>query len=438
MVICILGANVRRMIKAFNSARFLGLIDQAAISAFNFLAVIFAGRSFSQSDFGVFALLWMATPIVTAMLAGLWAVPVSIVYPSATDSMRARINAFAFVAMYAVFVLGAIGFVLALVAWLYQFEILFWIGSGIALVCWRTPQEISRRLLLAMSRPKRAILVTTLSTFAPIVAIGILALIDGIALRETILTGLVGFALSSAPLLLWHRAPLPGWDGIVSVYRRIWPYGRPLTIAAAVDTVSIRLLPYFLMVFHTAANVGSWAAAATLLGPLRVVLVGMGATVTVLARKGAVAGGKKGAAHECLRTGAWLTAFLSPILVLLWLFPAEAMEFVFDAKYSDASEILTLYLFSYPLMALNMLLAAYLAALGYVGQRPIVSIATLTLGLVGIPLLVPSLGTVALPYLAIAYQVLALMINLWWLLRLKYSIGSVDHDFDNKLVEKRK
>lgn len=256
------------MTAPFPAARtgILILIDQAALSAGNFLTGLLLGRVCTPAEFGAYTLVFAAINGVSGIQNALIVTPLT-VFGSAREGAPLRAYLGGSLANQAVlsFLIAAAGLVTAASLAVFSPESP-WLGAFLgasAAVFFEQMQEFYRRVLLARIRPGGACLVDLAGTVLRLSLLGALAFAAKlnpagapVTARNAFLCIAAASAVSTAigafRIRTWIVRPV---EHAVASARENWTFGRWSLASAGTVAVSMQVYPWVLATLHGAKTV---------------------------------------------------------------------------------------------------------------------------------------------------------------------------------------
>ena len=340
------------------------VVDQALISATNFITMVFLARGLSPTDFGGFALVYSVLLFANSLQSGLITQPHNVLGATRRGAHYARYTTTTAVGQLILAMSLALP---ALAGWCVAFRV-GWVAAPLlaalvpSIVAWQL-QEFARRVLYTEGRPTAAFANDVISYGGQ--ALAILALE-----RFGLLTGaraLLALALTSAlgaVLGVWQlRGSLTGPIDR-AVLRENWHFGKWLAGTEIVGTwLSSQLLLYLVAGLLGAAAVGVLRAVHTIFGPTRVLSYVFDTVLPIRFARTLAAGGKS-ALRGQLRA-AFLVAVptLGGYCLLATLFAGPLLRLLYGNRYEGQSAVLALYAVSMFIGYVAMIIAAALRAL---------------------------------------------------------------------------
>jgi O-antigen/teichoic acid export membrane protein len=343
-------------------AGFAGLLDQALLSAANFLTIVILARELTPPDFGAFVLAYTGLVLLNGLQTALVTQPHNVLghgrtfaeypaYTSSTAAGQALFTApFAALALFAAFATQALGADVA--------PILFALVP--ALIAWQA-QEFVRRVLYTEGR-LRSVAVTDVLSYG-----GQVAVLLVLSLGETMTPAralYVVAATSTVGALYGTWAIRPSLTGRIdrAILRENWEFGKWLGAAIAASWLATHLYVYLTAVTVGAGAAGALKAAQIVLGPVNAFLLFLATVLPI--RFAATRDGRGDRALDRDVRRAYLVT-VSPVLVYGALAAALAgpiLGLFYGDTYRDYTQVVLLFSVYYVLMHVTSILTAALTA----------------------------------------------------------------------------
>jgi O-antigen/teichoic acid export membrane protein len=402
----------------------LGIGEQGLHSAYSFIVVAVAGRTLTQNDFGMFTLMWAAYPIVLLLFSSAFTIPLSISYPAANKEDQANLKYFCnllrkiCLAVFTFFFVCLIPF--------YYFDLstlLILVFIGTAIMSIRMEHETVRRLYLADNRHENTVFHTVVMLLPGIIVLPLLFIFQKNLLTEGEFDrfGLIILSCLAVPsLLLFLFKPRETKANAVNAWHSLFNYGKPLLLAAAIETAFKRLSPYLMTISAGVAEAGVWAAARTVIGPAQVILLGVMNTALPAMRRAYSEQGYVGLNGELKKYSLLLfTLYLVPLIVLA-TFSDIAIRVLIGVSYPGAGETLIIYCAAFSVMGFNSLSSNYLQAVAFVKQQVIISTLSSLIYLLGMIYIVSNgVGSVGIAYLSFISEIITAFFYFFYIAILK-------------------
>jgi O-antigen/teichoic acid export membrane protein len=314
---------------ALGGGALLAVLDQGINSLGNFCTTVIMARALGAHDFGTYSLLFAAMMTVNGLVNTVVAEPVRTLGVSGEVHSRRRYVGAQLIAAAAAGVASALAFaaVVALAA-----AGLLPAGLTVAAAIVVAGLFEATRALTA-SRLQWASLLQG-DCLAQAAKLGVLYLL----LRSASLTLVGGYCAiavsgcAGALLLGWRgiRPQLPGWQYLLAQVRSHFDYGKWLSLESVVFLLSTQLYLYLIALFGSVSAAGGFNAAQTLVNTVNVVWMGITSFSISAAREMLIADGERAWRGWLRRTGAWLVALVTLLLLAIALLAQPLMSRVFS------------------------------------------------------------------------------------------------------------
>ncbi len=344
---------------------YLAAVDQGLISVTNFLASLYLARQVSPTEFGVYAVGFLALHLVRAVQEGLVVQPLSAL-GAAMDLREFRPYA-STSALFQLLLAGSIAGLAAAAGWVFTGLGNDTAGPGLfalwfMFLTWQ-PQEYIRRAFYARGQVAAAVVNTALASVVRLVFlvwVGNRGTLAGISGLDAIGWG----ALAALFPGLWQSRAYWTWRlaGLRATWLRNWRFGRWVLGGTLANWMAMELYPILTAGMVSFAAAGAYRAMQNPVAPVHVLLRAVDTMLTPVAARTFAERGYPGV-RRLLRL-IYLTAGL-PILgtlALVALFPEALLRLFYGEIYLSFAGgmilMVVFYLFSYTYWPLQSALKA--------------------------------------------------------------------------------
>jgi O-antigen/teichoic acid export membrane protein len=343
------------------TAAIWGLLDQALLSATNFLTFVLIARSLEPADFGVFVLAYSALMVANSLQTALITQPHNVLAAASRGGDYVRYTSTTVLTQF-VFS-GACGLVI-LVAGVasavagYGFaQLLFALLP--AIVAWQL-QELGRRILYTEGRLSAVFVNDAISYGGQLIAIVVLFYGRWLS-GPTALYALAATSAAAAAVAAWQLRPSLRPILATDLVRQQWRFGKWLVASAVLGHASPQIYLLLTAGLVGFASTGALKAAQTAMGPTRILLLTLEAVTTPRAARIYAAEGS--AALRAYVAFLYLSTFLPMgIYCAIVTFSSDAfMRLFYGQQYESYGWVATYTAVAY--------FVAYLAAPASIGVR---------------------------------------------------------------------
>lgn len=314
------------------------LADQAVVSGSNFVTGILLARFLGPESFGMFVLLQSIVLYFNSFQSALIFQPMMSAAPQMAELQRANYlhGVFALQLMLCG-VLSLLVGILATLIYSFDFHIHLGIDTNIiaaavaALLAFQL-QDWQRRYYFVQEKPSAAFLIDAISYGAQVSLLGICYLNNllNVATAFWIIAG-ASFAAFAVGFL--RDSLLPIFLHAQTVLKQGWRTGRDYLVAWQLQWLGTQGVLMFSAGAIGAEPVGGIRAAQNIVGPINILFLAMENVVPVMAAKRFSQKGLSGLLAYLGRITAYGSALLIPVLLLLALFSAPIIKFLYGASY---------------------------------------------------------------------------------------------------------
>jgi O-antigen/teichoic acid export membrane protein len=338
------------------------LIDQGCASAGNFLTANALGRYLSQSEFGVYGLLFETMLYLNSLQAALVIYPLLVRGATGDATNLGRLATAAIIFTFALLpILGAATF--GSVAAVHSGHIA--IAAIAAIFLWQL-QETLRRGLIADLRYADAVwgdAVSYLGQAAFIFLLGRMGVLSlNLAFFVMAVTSAAAIGVQGMQIGLKRIRP----SEIRSIARDFWKLGR-WTLLTNGGMVITGLGYFWLLKWtHGLAEVAVYYSIVQLFKLANPIMISMSGLVVPAVARAASKGGPKSATRMALRYSAFGLALLLPYFLLLMVIPGKMLQLAWGSHspYVSQANLLRAFIVNYCMSYVNTLSGAWLLGLG--------------------------------------------------------------------------
>ncbi len=343
----------------------MSIVDQAIVSATNFLTAWAVARWCGKMELGVYFLAWTVVLFVTAAQGNLVSVPYTILHRRRTGDELASYAGSSLIHQLATSVAVAVLLLLLDAAVFAGFGPEEFRPVGWTLLC-VTPlllaREYARRLAFAHLRISLATVLDCVASALQILVIAVLAYTSKLTTTTAYIT--MGFAClpSLVVALLTLRIRMTyNFSRIVADWRENWAFGK-WGLASQLFGLSAYFLPWLLAEVHSRAETGELGACNHLVGLSNLFVIGLCNYVTPRAAEAYAAESSRGLVRVLKKTALIFTVVLGAFSLFTVFFGNFIVEFIYGNQYANAGAVVCVLAFAglldaFGLTAMNGLLA---------------------------------------------------------------------------------
>lgn len=337
------------------------LVDQGVVSLGSFLLGLVLARSLSPAEYGVYALVWGALLFLRGFHTSLVTYPLSVDWAKTELGKR---NALVGGSLALTVALGLPLMAAAAVATVVIGRPTLAPWAMAALLAGHF-QETTRRALMAELRHRATVLGDAVSYLGQVGAIW--AVVERWRLSVEAVFAAMALTSLVAGLIQLRQLGEPAWRAgeLGTLAARCWQLGRWLALATLLSVFTIQVFPWTLGLVRGAADAAQYQAAANLLGVTHPLLFGLANLLVPAVAQAQVSGGLNASRRVVRWYGLLGAALLVPYLVVVWLWPDEALRLVYGmaSPYTALATELRLFALGYAIIYVGQLAGAFLLGL---------------------------------------------------------------------------
>ena len=314
----------------------LALIEQASVSATNFVVGLILARELGLEVFGWYSIGFVAVILAMYLHGALCALPMMTIAPSIEDPAARSLylgRVCALQLLISLLTLLLLGLSVPLAAWWLEGGWLIWF-LAVCAVGTVPFAEWFRRYLYAVGSLLAVVFFSILRGILSVAALLGLVLWDSLTLEGAFVV-LVGGAL--LPLFLFALfggfSPLI-WNGLSGVFRRNWQIGRHMLPAGLLEWFNLQGFLLLAAGFLGPVAIGAIRAAQNIVGPLSIVSQAIENVLPVKGAEALAVRGVERARAYFWRSGSALILGLLPLCLLIGFWSEELMGLVYGQELS--------------------------------------------------------------------------------------------------------